>query len=162
MAGISRRRVLAGTGVTVASLMARISPARAADPVKIGILWPLTGNAAAAGQASKAAAEIAADIVNNAHPELANIPLAATAGLPNMGGAKLELTFVDHQGNPSTAQQQALRLITQEKVHVLFGAYHSSCSFTATAVAERYGIPFMVGESAALTITGRGFNGTFR
>ena len=43
-------------------------PARAADNVKIGVLFPLTGNAAAAGQASKAAIEVAADIVNNAHP----------------------------------------------------------------------------------------------
>ncbi len=138
------------------------APALAADTVKIGILWPLTGNAAAAGQASKAAAEVAADIVNNAHPELGNLPLAKTAGLPSMGGAKLELVFVDHQGNPSVAQQQALRLITQAKVDVLFGAYQSSCSFTATAVAERQGIPFMVGESAAANITGRGFKWVFR
>ena len=134
----------------------------AAEPVRIGIIWPLTGNAAAAGQASKAAAEVAADIVNNAHPELGDLPLAKTAGLPNMGGAKLELVFVDHQGNPSLAQQLATRLITQDKVHVLMGAYQSSCSFTATAVAERYGIPFMVGESAAGNITGRGFKWTFR
>ena len=42
------------------------------------------------------------------------------------------------------------------------GAYQSSCSFTATAVAERYGIPFMVGDSAALNITGRGFKWVFR
>ena len=66
-------------------------PAHAADAVKIGILWPLTGNAAAAGQAAKAAIEVAADIINNAHPELGNLPLAATAGLPNLGGAKLEV-----------------------------------------------------------------------
>jgi branched-chain amino acid transport system substrate-binding protein len=70
--------------------------------------------------------------------------------------------FVDHQGNPSIAQQLATRLITQDKVDVLMGAYQSSCSFTATAVAERYGIPFMVGESAALNITGRGFKWVFR
>src|SRR5215510_6361600 len=137
-------------------------PALAAESVKIGIIWPLTGNAAAAGQASKAAAEVAADIVNNAHPELGDLPLAKAAGLPNMGGATLELVFVDHQGNPSLAQQLATRLITQDKVHVLMGAYQSSCSFTATAVAERYGIPFMVGESAALNITGRGFKWVFR
>jgi len=138
-------------------------PVMAADVVKIGILWPLTGNAAAAGQASKAAAEVAVDIINNAHPELGDdLPLAKTAGLPNMGGAKLELVFVDHQGNPSLAQQLATRLITQDKVDVLMGAYQSSCSFTATAVAERYGIPFMVGESAALNITGRGFKWVFR
>src|SRR5499427_3564482 len=101
----------------------------AAESVKIGIIWPLTGNAAAAGQASKAAAEVAADIINNAHPELGDLPLAKTAGLPNMGGAKLELVFVDHQGNPSLAQQLATRLITQDKVNVLMGAYQSSCSF---------------------------------
>ena len=136
--------------------------AQAAEPVKVGILFPLTGNAAAAGQASKAAVEVAAEIVNGAHPELANIPLAKDAGLPNLGGAKLELTFIDHQGNPSVAQQQALRLITQDKVHALLGAYQSSCTFTVTAAAERYGIPIMVGDSAALNITQRGFKWTFR
>ena len=148
--------------VLVAAALFPAPPARAAEAVKIGILWPLTGNAAAAGQASKAAAETAAEIVNNKHPELGNLPLAATEGLPNLSGAKLELIFVDHQGNPSVAQQLATRLITQDKVHVLMGAYQSSCSFTATAVAERYGIPFMVGESAALNITGRGFKWVFR
>jgi branched-chain amino acid transport system substrate-binding protein len=136
--------------------------ARAADAVKIGILWPLTGNAASAGQAAKAAVEVALDIINNAHPELGNLPLAATAGLPNMDGAKLDATFVDHEGNPSTAQQLATRLVTQDKVDVLMGAYQSSCSFTATAVAERFGVPFMVGESSALNITTRGFKWTFR
>jgi branched-chain amino acid transport system substrate-binding protein len=162
MKQLSRRSVLAGTGAATLSLAAGTAPARAADPVKIGILFPLTGNAAAAGQASKAALEVAADIVNNAHPELANIPLAKDAGLPGLGGAKLDLTFIDHQGNPSVAQQQALRLCTQDKVHVLFGAYQSSCTFTATPVAERYGIPFVVGDSAALNITGRGFKWVFR
>jgi len=149
-------------GAAAAAALFTMVPTHAADLVKIGILWPLTGNAAAAGQASKAAAEVAADIVNNAHPELGDLPLAESAGLPNMGGAKLELVFVDHQGNPSLAQQLATRLITQDKVNVLMGAYQSSCSFTATAVAERYGIPFMVGESAAGNITGRGFKWVFR
>src|SRR3954468_5926975 len=136
--------------------------AQAADAVKIGILWPLTGNAAAAGQAAKAAAEVAVDIINNKHPQLGALPLAATEGLPGLGGAKLELVFVDHQGNPSLAQQLALRLVNQDKVHVLFGAYQSSCSFTATAVAERYGIPFVIGESAAANLTERGFKWIFR
>jgi branched-chain amino acid transport system substrate-binding protein len=143
-------------------MLCAIIPANAADKVRIGIIWPLTGNAAAAGQASKAAAELAAEIVNKAHSDLGDLPLAKTAGLPNLGGAELELVFADHQGNPSTAQQLATRLITQDKVHVLMGAYQSSCSFTATAVAERFGIPFMVGESAALNITGRGFKWVFR
>src|SRR5437868_8880814 len=160
--GVNRRAVLAGAGAAATTLATGVRVARAADPVKVGVLFPLTGNAAAAGQASKAAAELAAEIVNNAHPELGNLPLAKDAGLPGLGGAKLELVFADHQGNPSVAQTQALRLLTQDKVHVLFGAYQSSCTFTATAAAERYGIPFVVGDSSALNITGRGFKWTFR
>src|SRR5581483_8398697 len=80
----------------------------------------------------------------------------------NLGGRRININFADHQGNPSLAQQLALRLITQDHVNALFGAYQSSCSFTATAVAERHGIPFMVGESAAANITGRGFKFVFR
>jgi branched-chain amino acid transport system substrate-binding protein len=159
---MNRRYLQAAALIAAPLLLCAGIPARAADVVKIGILWPLTGNAAAAGQASKAAAEVAADIVNEAHPELGDLPLAKTAGLPNLGGAKLELTFVDHQGNPSQAQQLATRLITQDKVNVLVGAYQSSCTFTATQVAERHGIPFMIGDSTALNITGRDFKWVFR
>src|ERR1043166_3580392 len=144
--GVDRPPVRGGAGGAATSRAAGGRVARAADPVKVGVLFPLTGNAAAAGQASKAAVELAAEIVNNAHPELASIPLAKDAGLPGLGGAKLDLTFIDHQGNPSVAQQHALRPCTQDKVHVLFGAYQSSCTFTATPVAERYGIPFVVGD----------------
>jgi branched-chain amino acid transport system substrate-binding protein len=158
----SVRKPCATMLAAVAAALLLVGPLRAAEPVKVGILMPLTGNAAAAGQASKAAIEVAAEIVNNRHPELGNLPLAATEGLPNLGGAKLELVFVDHQGNPSLAQQLATRLISQDKVQALQGAYQSSCSFTATAVAERYGIPFMVGDSSALNITGRGFKWVFR
>src|SRR6516164_1742315 len=96
-------------------------PACAADPIKIGVIYPLTGNAASAGSSAKDAVELGADIVNTAHPGLQGLPLAATAGLPNLGGAKIELINVDHQG-----------------------------------------IPFLVGDSVALNITGRGFKWIFR
>jgi branched-chain amino acid transport system substrate-binding protein len=137
-------------------------PAFAADTVKIGVLYPLTGNSAPAGQAAKAAIELGVDIVNTAHPELKGLPLADSAGLPNLGGAKIEVIPVDHQGDPSVGQQQALRLITQEHVAALLGVYHSSVALTATAVAERYGVPFVVGDSVAANITQRGFKWTFR
>jgi branched-chain amino acid transport system substrate-binding protein len=138
------------------------APAHAADAVKIGVIYPLTGNAAPAGQAAKAAVELGAEIVNAPHPGLTGLPLAEGAGLPNLGGAKIELVNVDHQGDPSVGQSQTLRLITQEHVVALLGAYHSSVALTATAVAERYGIPFLVGDSVALNITQRGFKWVFR
>src|SRR5438874_5886340 len=137
-------------------------PADAADTIKIGVIYPLTGNAASAGSSAKDAVELGAEIVNNAHPELTGLPLAATAGLPNLGGARIDLINVDHQGNPQVGQNQTLRLITQEKVAAVLGAYHSSVALVATAVAERQSIPFLVADSVALNITGRGFKWIFR
>jgi branched-chain amino acid transport system substrate-binding protein len=139
-----------------------LAPGQAADAVKIGVIYPLTGNAASAGASAKDAVELGAEIVNNAHPDLGSLPLAVTAGLPNLGGARIELVNVDHQGNPQVGQNQTLRLITQEKVIAMLGAYHSSVALVATAVAERQGIPFLVGDSVALNITGRGFKWIFR
>jgi branched-chain amino acid transport system substrate-binding protein len=146
----------------LAGVLLAMPSAEAAENVKIGVIYPLTGNAASAGQSAKDAVNLGAEIVNTAHPELKALPLGATVGLPNLGGAKIELDEADHQGNPQVGQQQTLRLITQDHVAAMLGSYHSSVSLVATAVAERQGIPFLVADSVALNITGRGFKWTFR
>ena len=86
--------------------------------VKIGAVFPLSGNAASAGVHAKAAIEVAMDIINNPHPEFGNFPLAKNAGLAGLGGAKVEVVFADNQGSPATGQNQTLRLITEEKVEI--------------------------------------------
>ena len=138
------------------------APASAAEPVKIGVILPLTGNSASAGQSAKDAVELGAEIINTPHPELKAMPLAATSGLPNLGGAKIELDEADHQGSPQVGQQQTIRLITQDHVAAVLGSYQSSVSLVATAVAERQAIPFLVADSVAANITTRGFKFTFR
>src|SRR5450755_1358120 len=130
--------------------------------VKIGAIFPLSGNAASAGVHAKAAIETAMDIINNAHPELGNFPLAKSAGLAGLGGAKVDVVFADNQGSPATGQNQALRLITEEKVIALNGAFHSGVTLTASAIAEKYGIPFLASESVAANLTERGFKWFFR
>jgi branched-chain amino acid transport system substrate-binding protein len=70
--------------------------------------------------------------------------------------------FADNQGSPATGQNQALRLITEEKVVALTGAYQSGITLTASAIAEKYGIPFVNGESVAANLTERGFKWFFR
>ena len=150
------------TTTALVAALAIVGHAGAQESVKIGILMPLSGNAASAGQQSKAAIELAAEIVNSPHPGMASLPLGSGAGLPNLKGAKIELVVADHQGNPSVGQSQALRLIQQEKVAALLGAYQSSVTFAATAVAERYGVPWVVGDSVAGNITGRDFKFIFR
>src|ERR1035437_7716695 len=136
--------------------------ASAQQTVKIGGLFPLSGNAASTGVHTKAALEVAMDIINNAHPELGNFPLAKNAGLAGLGGAKVEVVFADNQGTPAAGQNQALRLITEEKVVAITGAYQSGITLTASAIAEKYGIPFICGESVAANLTERGFKWFFR
>jgi branched-chain amino acid transport system substrate-binding protein len=138
------------------------APSTAQQTVKIGAVYPFSGNAASAGNYSKAAIELGVEIVNNAHPELKDIPLAATAGLPNLGGAKIEVVFADNQGTPAAGQNQTLRLITEEKVVAVVGAYQSGITVTASAMAEKYGIPFLTPESVAANLTERGFKWFFR
>lgn len=157
------RRMVTRLGLAAPALALLPRGLRAADAtVKIGAAYPLTGGAASAGTAVKQAIEVAVDIINNPHPELPNLPLGSTAGLPGLGGRKVEVIFADHQGNPAIAQSEALRLITQEKVVAMVGCYQSSCTLTASAIAERYGIPFVAGEASAPSLTERGFKWLFR
>jgi branched-chain amino acid transport system substrate-binding protein len=148
----------------IAVISAGISGATSAQDktVKIGAIYPLSGNAASAGVHGKAAIETAIDIINNAHPELGNLPLAKNAGLAGLGGAKVEAVFADNQGSPAVGQNQALRLITEEKVVALSGAYQSGVTLTTSAISEKYGIPYVNGESVAANLTERGFKWFFR
>jgi len=130
--------------------------------VRIGAIYPLSGTLASSGAESKAAIELAVDIVNNPHPELGGIPLASSVGLPNLGGAKLEVVFADSQSKPEVGLADAQRLIEQEKVVALTGAYQSNVTKTASRVAEQAGIPFLTGESTSTDLTERGYKWFFR
>ncbi|RJQ59983.1 MAG: Leu/Ile/Val-binding protein [Desulfobacteraceae bacterium] len=140
------------------------APAQAADPatVRIGVLYPMTGGAAQAGWDNKQAMELAMEIINTTKHKGLGIPLADTEGLPNFGGAKVEVVLADHQGKPDVGLGEAERLITQENVSVLFGAYHSNVTLTASQVAERKQFPFYNAESSSPNLTKRGFKWFFR
>ncbi|MBR1129179.1 ABC transporter substrate-binding protein [Bradyrhizobium iriomotense] len=153
------------TGLLCAAAMslALVPGAKAQDKVvKIGAILPMSGGTASIGAHAKAALEVAMDIINNAHPELGSLPLAKNAGLAGLGGAKVEVVFADNQGSPATGQNQALRLITEEKVAAILGAYQSGITLTSSAIAEKYGIPFLTPESVAANLTERGFKWFFR
>src|SRR3954469_18791258 len=157
----TRRTTMVGAA-TLAAGLAR--PAMAQDAtVKIGVIYPLSGNSATAGNYSKMALEVGADVINNGNADLAKlIPLAKGGGLPGFKGAKIQLIFADNQGTPAAGQNQTLRLITEEKVCAVIGAYQSGITLTASAIAERHGIPFVNGESVAANLTERGFKWFFR
>ena len=160
--GYTEEALLRFIAAAMLMLAVTAAAARAQENIKIGLITPLTGNSARVGQQAKAAVELGADIVNGAYPEFATLPIASSMGLPNLKGAKLKIITADSQGNPSIGQKQALRLITEEQVVALQGAYHSSVTLAASATAEQYGMPWMAADSVAVTITKRGFKWTFR
>lgn len=141
--------------------LCRGAPALAQEEVKLGVIYPLTGAAASTGIELKNAAQLAADLINGTDKSL-SLPLVGAGGIPSLHGAKLKLVFADHQGNPQVGATEAERLITQEKVAGLLGCYFSSVTNTASQTAERYGVPFVNGESSSPALTTRGFKWFFR
>jgi branched-chain amino acid transport system substrate-binding protein len=146
--------------VAWAAVLASAGTAQGQQQVKIGVLYPLSGPTAQIGIDAVAAAKAAAEIVN----EGADLPLALAKnkGLQGLGGAKVTLVIVDHQGKPEVGQSETERLITQEKVHAVFGAYFSSVTAAASQAAERAGVPFVNAESSQPALTQRGLKYFFR
>jgi branched-chain amino acid transport system substrate-binding protein len=153
------RRALVALALALA-LGPAAGTAAAQTEVTVGVLYPLSGNAAQVGLDSVAAIKTALDIING--DVNLPLPLARGVGLPGLAGARVRVITVDHQGKPATGQAEAERLITQEKVHALFGAYFSSVTATASQVAERMGVPFLNAESSSPGLTARGFKWFFR
>jgi branched-chain amino acid transport system substrate-binding protein len=118
--------------------------------VKVGNIIPLSGPSASVGQQGKNAREMAVEEIN------------AAGGIKSLGGAKLEMVYADSESKPEKGVAEAERFINTEKVNVLTGCWNSAVSYPTSAVAERYGIPFIVPVSVADKITEQGFKNVFR
>ena len=122
--------------------------ARSADAVKIGVVQSLSGPAALSGNNSLNGARLAADAINEA------------GGIKSLGGAKLELVVVDSPTS-NTAGTATQRLISQNKVAAVIGAYASGTTLAVSEVTERAGVP-LITFSFADQITGRGYKNIFQ
>ncbi|HME41944.1 MAG TPA: ABC transporter substrate-binding protein, partial [Syntrophorhabdales bacterium] len=125
------------------------------NPIK-----PYVGNIATTGLDCKRGVELAVDIINGKYD--LSLPLAKEEGLPNLGGAKLEVVFADTKGDPKNGMSEAERLVTQEKVVAMIGAYQSAVTDTASQATERLKIPYVCSDSSSPTLTERGFKYFFR
>jgi branched-chain amino acid transport system substrate-binding protein len=157
----SKAKLIAGLAACMALMLGQPAAAQT-KTVRIGAIYPLSGPLASTGTEIKDAIELAVDIINNPHPELKGLPLAEGAGLPKLGGAKIEVVFGDSQGKPEIGLADAQRLIQQEKVVALTGAYQSAVTKTASRVAEQAGIPYLNGESSSPDLTERNYKWFFR
>ena len=122
-------------------------PAKAAEPIKVGIILPLTGGQAAFGEIEKNSFIMAFNEIQKAG---------------GIKGAKIELLFEDDTGKPDIARAAAEKLISKDKVVILGGGYGSSETRAIAGVAQQNKMPFLINTGSADIITEQGWNYVFR
>ncbi len=157
---MNRRQVLLSGGAAALALTTRPVFAQSADEVVIGVIYPMSGPSAQIGVDARHALETAVEIVNGEYD--LDLPTARSVGLPNLGGAKVRIIVADHQGDPQKGRAEAERLITQDGVSAIVGAYHSSVSATASVTCERYGVPYVCADSSSPSLHRNGLKFFFR
>jgi branched-chain amino acid transport system substrate-binding protein len=120
------------------SLLLAAGPALAADAIKIGVMVPLTGPAAADGQSAQQSVEMAAAKVN------------AAGGV---NGKKVEVVFYDDQFDPKQAVTVARRMIEADKVMAGVSGSYSGPTRAAAQVFEENKVPFSVGYALHPDVT---------
>lgn len=114
---ITRRTALQSIGATTAlaagtlAAPAIIRRASAADPIRVGVISPLTGAWTVYGKAHSAGFEMAVDEINEKGGVL---------------GRPLEVVLGDSKTEPRIVVEQANRLIRQEQVDFLAGTFSSA------------------------------------
>ena len=133
--------------VLVLGLAFAVGSAWAQETIKVGVVGPRTGTAAATGKAFEEGIKLATDYVN------------AKGGVL---GKKLEIVFEDTAGAPDKAGSGFERLVTRDKVVMVLGESHSSSALAEIEVAERFKVPFIVVEAWADPITAKNYKHVFR
>ena len=118
---MSRMFSLAVVGL-LALLTAAPASSQQADPIKIGVIQPLSGPVAASGNYIRMGAEIARDWIN---------------GRGGVLGRQVQLLIEDNKSDPKEAATAAEKLIVRDKVPVIVGAWGSSMKIGRASCRER-------------------------
>ena len=124
---------------------------RCKPTIKIGAVYPLTGSFGVYGKSILRAVQLAVDIVNK-HCDI-SLPLADDRGLPNLDNRKIEIVWADSKSDPPTARNEARRLVSEEGVTALIGAFQSLGTNQVAYVAESMKVPFLNPDSSARVLT---------
>jgi len=127
--------------VSVIALAFAAAPAFAADPqpIKIGLLYSLSGLAAVYTKGTVIGHEIAAEEIN------------ASGGL--LGGRKIEYVTRDDKLKPGVAVDEYRRMVTRDQVDFVMGVISSGVALAVSEVAKETKVLFVdtIAQTAALT-----------
>ena len=152
IAKTSRRTFIRTAGATAALGASGVfAPlvARAAAPVKIGIVHPVTGWAQYSGSQARFGAQTALNEIN------------AAGGIKSMGGAMLEAMLGDARSKPEIGAAEVEKF-NEGGASAIVGAYASNICLATTQAAARHGIAHVVDVGVSDKIVSRGLENTFR
>lgn len=136
---VSARKLLAAALLATTPFAASPAVAQNAKPLKIGLLFSLSGPAASFGIPERDAVELLVSDLN------------AQGGV---NGRKIELAIYDDTTNPTEAARGATKLIREDGVVAIIGASTGSGTLAAAPIAAREKIP-MLAPNATISVTAR-------
>ena len=136
-----RVRFLTKVLVPIIALAFLAAPSSAADPkpIKIGLLYSLSGMAAVYTKGTVIGHQIAAEEIN------------AAGGL--LGGRKIEYVIRDDKLKPGIAVEEFRRMVTRDQVDFVMGVISSGVALAVSEVAKEMKVLFVdtIAQTAALT-----------
>jgi len=122
---MTTRRCSLGAGMLFTLLLlASAAPARAAEPIRVGFLAPMSGMFAQAGK----------DMVDGMKMGLEEAGFQA-------GGRKIELIVEDDEGNNSTAVVKYRKLVEHDRIHVFSGILLVNIGYGLAPMVDRDQMP---------------------
>src|SRR5260221_11629198 len=123
--GITRRRVLVGTGFGLGAAIIVPAPWQTAlgqpKPFKIGTLQPLSGNAASGGKTALVGIQMAVDRINKSG---------------GIGGRPIELIIADDESKPDVGRRKVEKMVEEDKIDVHVGGFLSNICLACTPRSE--------------------------
>ncbi len=104
------------------------SPLQAAEPIRVGAIFSVTGWAAAIGTPPKEAVSVVVDEVNRKGGVL---------------GRQIEVYYEDDQSNPTNSAVAATKLVRDKKVDILIASTLTVFTMPVIPVVEREQVPLM-------------------
>ncbi|MDO8838099.1 MAG: amino acid ABC transporter substrate-binding protein [Parvibaculum sp.] len=129
-----------------------VAPAVAEEPgvIRLGAAVSLTGKYSSNGAFTRKGYDLAVNKINAAGG-------VTVAGKPY----RLEVIYYDDESTPARGAQLVERLIQQDKVQYVLGPYSSGLTEAIAPVTEKYGIPMVEANGAAISLFRKGYRYLF-
>jgi branched-chain amino acid transport system substrate-binding protein len=122
------KSIIKMTILVLCFIFAAVGLSRAAEPIKIGGLFAITGPPSFLGEPERNTAEMVVDEINKGG---------------GIKGRMLKLTIYDTQGDATKAVQAANRLIKDDKISAIIGPSTTGETMAIIPVVEKEGIPLV-------------------